>query len=324
MIAAASAPRTVRPSAAEAAPAFQLPASAAQPRAGQARTFERQTASHDAAPSVAEGRLQPMLPAAARKPMPAQAAVDPVSTLSSLHTDYGGLFYVLNVALAWRLYGDFTLPRQPGIALSPWDLLAWTGRAWFGEHFERDPLWPLLAQLAGRDPSKPPADDLADVPDWAAAADALAPWGRVLELQVHATSRRLRILHPQGFCIFDGAREAGQRPLAQARAWCQSRSVLRDASLRRIRRCELLRRPAARWLKHWQTALALRLRAALGAHHDLPSLLCRHRAEVAVSAAAVDVRLSLAELPLAVRFAGLDRDPGWIPAAGRSLLFHFE
>jgi hypothetical protein len=38
----------------------------------------------------------------------------------------------------------------------------------------------------------------------------------------------------------------------------------------------------------------------------------------------VDVALRLADLPLQVRFAGLDRTPGWIPAAGRFVAFHFE
>jgi hypothetical protein len=28
-------------------------------------------------------------------------------------------------------------------------------------------------------------------------------------------------------------------------------------------------------------------------------------------------------LPLQIRFAGLDRDPGWVPAAGRFITFHF-
>jgi hypothetical protein len=53
-------------------------------------------------------------------------------------------------------------------------------------------------------------------------------------------------------------------------------------------------------------------------------LLCVHRARVFVTATRVDIVLSLAELPIAVRLAGLDRDPGWIPAAGRSVAFHFE
>ena len=38
----------------------------------------------------------------------------------------------------------------------------------------------------------------------------------------------------------------------------------------------------------------------------------------------VDLRLPLDRLPLAVRLAGLDRDPGWIPAAGADFRFHFH
>lgn len=38
----------------------------------------------------------------------------------------------------------------------------------------------------------------------------------------------------------------------------------------------------------------------------------------------VDVHASLAQLPLAVRMAGLDRDIGWLPAAGLDIRFHFE
>ena len=38
----------------------------------------------------------------------------------------------------------------------------------------------------------------------------------------------------------------------------------------------------------------------------------------------VDVHAPLAQLPLAVRMAGLDRDIGWLPAAGLDIRFHFE
>jgi hypothetical protein len=40
-------------------------------------------------------------------------------------------------------------------------------------------------------------------------------------------------------------------------------------------------------------------------------------------AAGVDVHLGLDDLPISLRVAGLDRDPGWIPAAGRSVRLHF-
>ena len=38
----------------------------------------------------------------------------------------------------------------------------------------------------------------------------------------------------------------------------------------------------------------------------------------------LDLYFSLAELPLAVRLSGLDRDPGWIPTAGCDVRFHFD
>lgn len=38
----------------------------------------------------------------------------------------------------------------------------------------------------------------------------------------------------------------------------------------------------------------------------------------------VDVHIPLGQLPLAVRMAGLDRDIGWLPAAGLDIRFHFE
>ncbi|MGO4778520.1 hypothetical protein AB4084_23945, partial [Lysobacter sp. 2RAB21] len=51
--------------------------------------------------------------------------------------------------------------------------------------------------------------------------------------------------------------------------------------------------------------------------------VCRHRARVRRGPTSIDVHLSLADLPLALRCAGLDRDPGWIPAAGHGIRFHF-
>ena len=38
----------------------------------------------------------------------------------------------------------------------------------------------------------------------------------------------------------------------------------------------------------------------------------------------VDVMFSLAELPIELRLSGLDRDPGWIPAADRVVAFHYD
>jgi hypothetical protein len=79
------------------------------------------------------------------------------------------------------------------------------------------------------------------------------------------------------------------------------------------------------WLPRHLEALTARLQLGLGVddRDRIPDLLCRHDASIDVTASAVHVHLSLCALPLEIRVAGLDRDPGWIPAAGRSLYFHF-
>src|SRR3712207_7928989 len=47
-------------------------------------------------------------------------------------------------------------------------------------------------------------------------------------------------------------------------------------------------------------------------------------ARVVVTASHVDVHFRLSGLPIEIRLSGLDRDPGWVPAAGRFVAFHYE
>ena len=71
----------------------------------------------------------------------------------------------------------------------------------------------------------------------------------------------------------------------------------------------------------------LEARIALAVDHaegdDLPALVCRHKGDIEMTAGMVHVHFRLSGLPLSIRIAGLDRDPGWIPAAGRDVRFHF-
>jgi hypothetical protein len=57
---------------------------------------------------------------------------------------------------------------------------------------------------------------------------------------------------------------------------------------------------------------------------ELARTFCAHDARVVVTATHLDIYLALGALPIEVRLAGLDRDPGWVPAAGRFIAFHFE
>ena len=80
------------------------------------------------------------------------------------------------------------------------------------------------------------------------------------------------------------------------------------------------------WLSILMPDVRARLRVALALKSDdeIPEILCRHHARVRATDTHVDVYFSLANLPLAIRYAGLDRDPGWVPAAGRFISFHFN
>ena len=69
-----------------------------------------------------------------------------------------------------------------------------------------------------------------------------------------------------------------------------------------------------------------RLRIAFGleSNKTIAAMLCRHDATVRATDTHINVFFGLADLALEIRCAGLDRDPGWVPAAGRFIAFHFE
>lgn len=164
---------------------------------------------------------------------------------SRVASRFGGLFYLLNAALALGLYGDFTRPLSRRLTLSPWDWLALVGRAWFGDAIVEDGAWRLLAGLAGREEDEEPGRDFEP--------------------------------------------------------------------------------PTPEWLEEHLVELEARLALAVGVPQGeaLRAMVCRHEAGIEVDAASVHVFLALDELPLAIRVAGLDRDPGWIPAAGHDVRFFF-
>ena len=84
--------------------------------------------------------------------------------------------------------------------------------------------------------------------------------------------------------------------------------------------------PLERWLAWLMPYVRARLQYALGMADidELARVVCEHQAHIYVSATHVDIFLALETLPIALRCAGLDRDPGWVPAAGRYIAFHFE
>ncbi|MBV8519258.1 MAG: hypothetical protein JO197_17825 [Acidobacteria bacterium] len=57
---------------------------------------------------------------------------------------------------------------------------------------------------------------------------------------------------------------------------------------------------------------------------DPAAFLIRRYGRITLTPAHLDVAFALAAHPIEIRMAGLDRNPGWIPAAGLHVAFHFD
>ncbi|HET6972572.1 MAG TPA: hypothetical protein VFH96_01035 [Pyrinomonadaceae bacterium] len=78
------------------------------------------------------------------------------------------------------------------------------------------------------------------------------------------------------------------------------------------------------WLTDLLPHIRARLHLALGIDDDLAEILLHHEAKITVSPTHLDVFFSLSDHPIEIRLSGLDRNPGWVPAAGRFIAFHYD
>lgn len=210
-------------------------------------------------------------------------------------TRFGGLLFLINALISLGLYPDFTRPLDPRIAPSPSWLLARIGLAWFGKRFARDPLRAWLAKRA-------------------VGGDLPQLW-RVDPLWGEAAQRLLHFGHDRHACTWDR-----RGFLAAVRPLRPRDRLLPSASPRAARALRGLPVDAEPWLAGLLSYLGWRLAAAGVSRRDL----CL-AAELVTGETEDDIilRTSLAELPIALRLAGLDRDPGWLPAEGCNMRFEF-
>jgi hypothetical protein len=247
-----------------------------------------------------------------------------------IETALGGFIYLINLALYLELYGDFTRPNEAGIELNIWDFVTLVGRELVSDAHADDPIWSLLAILAGRDEDEPagqsfePEDDWRLPPDWLSTFTSERPW------RWSANRGRLRVLHPAGFAVLDLRLESNpeqlQRELEPYGILASSLSRARKPRLKPLKANIAGGPRLGRWLSLLMPYVRARLRVALGLESDadVATTLCRCHARVHASDTHVDVYFGLADLRLPIRFAGLDRDPGWVPGAGRFIAFHFD
>jgi hypothetical protein len=237
-----------------------------------------------------------------------------------VRTRLGGLFFLVNVAQSLELYGDFTTPLTRGIALDPWDFVTLVGRRLLRRP-PADPVWALLAELAGRGNDVPLGRGYAAPRAWRVPPAWLAPFETDGLWRAIVAEDRLRVEHPAGFAVVDVA--AGRDPSARLR-----RELSRYAHAG-VLTADAEPRPQATPLERWTDWVTDYVRARLALALRCPPRavaagLLRVHAWIDVTSGRVDVRFPLEESRVDVRLAGLDRDPGWVPAAGRILAFHFE
>ena len=303
-----AAPHAPAPERAAPPPPAAPPASAAEDvRAAPWTPAAEPAAAPPGATPRADDRAAPATsPLAAAPEPPASPAADVVLT------ELGGLFFLVNVGIHLGLIADFTEPRAPG--LDPFELVTLLGRELVEEP---DPIWPLLAALAGRELDEPAGAGFDPGP-WRMPPGWLEPWREApaRPWTFAISGGRLRVRHPAGFLVVD--EPARRTALVDARA----RYGAPPMRLGRVLDAGGRGTPARRWARLLAAYARPRLQLALGAGD--PVALLRRPARVYVTAAHVDVELELAAHPLELRLAGLDRDPGWLPASTRRLAFHFR
>jgi len=261
---------------------------------------------------------------------------------TQINTNYGGLFYLINLSLYLGLYGDFTTPLARGLALNIWDFVALLGRELIGHRVQSDPVWSLLARLAARDALTQPGDDFEPDDEWRIPEEWLAPYSTEIPFLWTTAGERLRLFHPNRFVVIDVPLLPGNLSdhLGQLkREMSAYRSLEFRVSSFELREDPVLKKEletpnskletssqVAVWLDRLLPYIRARLQLALGCDdsESLLRIVFEHRARVFVTAAHVDVEFSLAELPIEIRLSGLDRDPGWVPAAGRVIKFHYQ
>jgi hypothetical protein len=247
-----------------------------------------------------------------------------------IETHLGGLFYLISLALYLELYSDFTSPTAQGLELNIWDFITLVGRELAGNEYDDDPIWVLLASLACREEGEPAGKHFKPESDWRLPREWLRPFKEDQSWKWSASRGRLRVLHPAGFALLDLPLSGD--PHDQLQREIESYGIPIE-SLSRTRlprpssmRSKITRPSLRRWLSRLVPYVRARLRIALGveSNEEITTTLCRRRATVRVTDTHVDVFFALSDLPLEIRFAGLDRDPGWVPAAGRFIAFHFD
>jgi hypothetical protein len=257
----------------------------------------------------------------------------PLSFEGGVDTQLGGVLYLINLMAQLDLPQCFEQEWRLASQLGAWGVLDILARALLDEPSEslyHDPLWQVLAALNGREVDELPGvafqggecfylpaawlkyvgDDANGAYAWSTDGDRYCLWSE------------------QGYVL---AEDSHSEPLTALNRYFNDVSVnLSQQSYDKTPIAKLsnpllsgLNPDLSHWLALVMPYLRLRLQQALRGAVDLNALLL-HSGRLYLTSTHVDLVLSLNNVSIPIRIAGLDLDPGWMPDFGRIVLFHYE
>ena len=257
-------------------------------------------------------------------------------------TRIGGCFYLINLMAHLELPGCFEKDWRLEGQLSSWELLELLCRALVDdEAYADDALWALLAELDNRRPGEPPGKKFSGhhtfrIPEaWFAHAHT----GR--ETYRWASSKKtLRLWSSAGYLLSETPRDK-QKPIDQAalelerlprrkKAYTLSQSFFErdpvEAALSFNKHG--IHEDVGRWMSLTLPFIRRYLKLIMGLRSSTSGSIKKHLlycpGKVYVTATHIDFVADINNISMAVRKAGLDRDPGWLPEFGRVVKFHFQ
>jgi hypothetical protein len=330
--------------------------------AGAADRRQRDAANVPVRPPGAVAAWPVPPPSAAALPARSDAAAEEADFHTGLAsdgvvTDLGGVLFLVHALEDLSLPLAFERRWKAATLAGPWGTLDLIGRALLGPRLarvRRDPMWRTLALLAGweerkagrrlRDPARTARPGRLADPAYRAPTDWLARLDDSGERFFWAVREgRLWLWSEEGYLVGHyRCRHANDATAARALA----RVLAPGHPAPRVTRAPAATIP---WLPpsllpvgcpprlgRWAAAVApvvrRRLLLALGfdprepgrAPGDSIADRLSLRARLYVTSSHIDVVMDIDRADLAVRRAGLDRDPGWLPAYGRVIYFHFQ
>ena len=249
-------------------------------------------------------------------------------------TQLGGVLYLINLMRHLDLPACFEEEWGLASQLGSWGTLEVLACVLAGEDdLSHDPLWNVLAELGGRDPGELPGEIFCGSESFHLPAS----WFNSDELTYFWAADRQRLrLWSENYMLVDCPGDESA-PLMQARNELDryldngdsielSGRPFDDAPVETVNAPGGLNPELARWLSMVMPYIRYRLRSALGpGTSEYPERAILHvQGRLYVTSTHVDLVMSMDDISIPVRLAGLDRDPGWLPEFGRVVLFHFE